>query len=267
MFSWSKFQRKRCRQWYLNPVSKLPPPLRPHDPTNVFHKVNIKSFFTNHQINFCNFYVNIWSPGSSNTSIHQFFNLPNFGYCDWLINQNAAYVIRRSRAAETNSSYSFRFSLCWTSIPCSSRHLVNFLPPSIKDLDRRFQNDLHLYPLLQRVWFQQAMVLHAPSIYMPWWVQIFCWTWKIFSKWEILNFVWNQVLGNSFSLNPEWNHQKENGYLLTIVLVFHAIIGEAQSSVFYVTHALHIKVWTNSIFYVFWSNVIWRSREINFILF
>ena len=48
-------------------------PLRPHDPANVSHKVNIKSFFTNRQINFCNFYVNIWSPCSSNTSIHHLF--------------------------------------------------------------------------------------------------------------------------------------------------------------------------------------------------
>ena len=224
-------------------------------------------FFTNRQITFCDFFVNIWSSCSSNTSIHHFSNLPNFGYCDWLINQNAAYVIGRSRAAETKSSYSYRFSLCWTSIPCSSRYLVNFLPPSIKDLDRRFQNDHHLYPLLQRVWFQQAMVLHASSIYMPWWVQILCWIWKIFSKRKILNFVRNQVLGKSFSLNPEWNQQKENDYLLTIVFFFHAIIGEAQSSVFYLTHALPFKIWTNSIFYAFWSNVIWRSREINFILF
>ena len=74
-------------------------PLRPHDPTSVFHKVNIKSFSTSRQINFCNFYVNIWSPCSSNTSIQHtssFSNLPNFGYCDRLINQNAAYVIGRS---------------------------------------------------------------------------------------------------------------------------------------------------------------------------
>ena len=127
-----------------------------------------------------------------------FSNLPNFGYCDWLINRNAVYVIGRSWAAETNSSYSFRFSLCWTSIPCSSRHSVNFLPPSIKDPDRRFQNDLHLYPLLQRVWFQQAMVLHASSIYMPWWVQILCWIWKIFSKWEIFGICLKPSFGEKF---------------------------------------------------------------------
>ena len=46
-------------------------PLRPHDPTCVFHKINIKSL--NRQITFCNFYVNIWSPCSSNTSIHHLF--------------------------------------------------------------------------------------------------------------------------------------------------------------------------------------------------
>ena len=110
---------------------------------------------------------------------------------------------------------------------------------------------VHLYPLLQRVWYQQAMVLHASSIYMHWWVQILCWIWKIFSKWEILKFVWIQVLKKSFSLNPEWNKQKENDYLLTIVFLFHAIIVEAQSSVFYVTHALPFKIWTKSIFMVF----------------
>ena len=64
-------------------------------------------------------------------------------------------------------------------------------------------------------------------------------------------FVWNQVLGKSFSLNPEGNKQKENEYLLTIVFLFHAIIGEAQSSVFYVTHASPFKIWTNSIFMLF----------------
>ena len=51
-----------------------------------------------------------------------------------------------------------------------------------------------------------------------------------------------EVLGKSFSLNPEGNKQKENDYLLTIVFLFHAIIGEAQSSVFYVTHALPFKI-------------------------
>ena len=114
-------------------VFNSPPPLRPHDPTIFFHKVNLNSIFSNRQINFCNFDVNILSPCSSNTSIHHLFsNLPNFGFCDWFINQIAACVIGRSWAAEANSSYSFRFSLCGTSIPCSSRHLVNFLPPSVK---------------------------------------------------------------------------------------------------------------------------------------
>ena len=44
--------------------------------------------------------------------------------------------------------------------------------------------------------------------------------------------------GKSFSLNPEGNKQKENDYLLTIVF----LLGEAQSSVFYVTHALPFKI-------------------------
>ena len=74
---------------------------------------------------------------------------------------------------------------------------------------------------------------------------------KYFRNDKFLKFVWNQVLGKSFSLNPEGNKQKENDYLLTVVFLFHAIIGEAQSSVFYVTHALPFKIWTNSIFMLF----------------
>ena len=39
-----------------------------------FSQSQYKVFFsTNRQINFCNFYVNIWSPCSSNTSIHHLF--------------------------------------------------------------------------------------------------------------------------------------------------------------------------------------------------
>ena len=48
--------------------------------------------------------------------------------------------------------------------------------------------------------------------------------------------------GEKFCLNPEGNKKKGNYYLLTIVFLFHAIIGEAQSSVFYVTHALPFKI-------------------------
>ena len=66
-----------------------------------------------------------------------------------------------------------------------------------------------------------------------------------FFKWE------TKILGKSFSLNPEWNKQKENECLLTIVFLFHAIIGETQSKVFYVTHALPFKIRTNSIFILF----------------
>ena len=65
------------------------------------------------------------------------------------------------------------------------------------------------------------------------------------------NLIETKILGKSFSLNPEWNKQKENEYLLTIVFLFHAIIGETQSESFYVTHALPIKIRTNSIFILF----------------
>ena len=102
---------------------------------------------------------------------------------------------------------------------------------------------------------------HQSTCLVPWWVQILCWIWKVFSKWEILKFVWNQVLRKSFSLNPEWNKQKENDYLMTIVFFFQAIIGEAQSSVFYVTHALPFKIWTNSIFMLF-DLILFEDLEI-----
>ena len=32
---------------------------------------------------------------------------------------------------------------------------------------------------------------------------------NVFKNWEIFKFIGNQVLGKSFSLNPEWNKQKE----------------------------------------------------------
>ena len=45
--------------------------------------------------------------------------------------------------------------------------------------------------------------------------------------------------------------QTKNYYLLTNVFLFHAIIDEAQSRVFYVTHALPFKIWTCSFLMLF----------------
>ena len=130
-------------------------------PTNVFHEINIKSFLSIVESIF--FYVNICRPTHHKSAYNSFSQFGLFGYCDWLINQIPTYVHCGSWSAETNSSYRFRFSLCWSraSFPCSNRHLVIFLPPLTKELDRCSQNALHLYPLLQRIWFQQAMVLQA----------------------------------------------------------------------------------------------------------
>ena len=41
--------------------------------------------------------------------------------------------------------------------------------------------------------------------------------------------------------------ETKNKFLLTIVFLFHAITGEAQIRVFYVTHALPFKTSTNSV--------------------
>ena len=192
MFSWSNFQRKRCRQWHCVCTTLcLTPP-----PPQVFFLQFVKSTFV--------IFTSIFGrPAHQTPAYIIFFQSAKFRLL-WLVDQPKCGLLDWSiSSCWYEFKLQFQVSLCWTSIPCSSRHLVNFLPASIKDLDRRFHNDLHLYLLLQRVWFQQAMVLHASSIYMPWWVQILCWIWKIFSKWEIFNFAWNQVLGKSFSLNPK----------------------------------------------------------------
>ena len=127
----------------------------------MFSRNQYKVFFVNSRVNI--FYVNICRPTHHKSAYNSFSQFGLFGYCHWLINQIPTYVHCGSWSAETNSSYRFRFSLCWSraSFPCSNRHLVIFLPPLTKELDRCSQNALHLYPLLQRIWFQQAMVLQA----------------------------------------------------------------------------------------------------------
>ena len=132
----------------------------------------------------------------------------------------------------------------------SFRHLVNFLPPSKKDLLRYFQNDLHLYPLLQRIWFQHTVVLHASSIYKPWWVRLLLDLKNVFKNEKFSNLFETRLWGKIFKLNSKWNKQK-NDHLLTIGFLLHANIGEARSRVFYVTHALPFKIWTNSLFMIF----------------
>ena len=85
---------------------------------------------------------------------------------------------------------------------------------------------------------------------------------KCFQKMRNFEISLKPSFGKSFRLNPDWNKQKENDYLLTdVFFFFHAIICEAQSNVCYVTHALPFKVWTNSVFMLF-DRMLFKDLEI-----